>query len=254
VTATPQYLVEYNGYTLPGFAQKESFDSTIVTASHDAPYADGALVENMGLANKMLSMEMKVWDESYDACKNQIKKAATILRTRRQGFAKLRIQSTDKYYEAIPKSIKMDKQAGTSPKLVDYSIEFEAKPWYISDTVYTVSGSGLNGASNTITTAGRTLDDGGWTYATLKVSGTNVTISGYTLGGEPAGYITVSGTVRNLTIDSEAFTATISGGLVNMNSYMRSVDYRMSVGPETTYFAVTGAQLCEISYQNRWYI
>jgi hypothetical protein len=254
VTATPQYLVEYNGYTLPGFAQKESFESTIGIASHEAPYADGATIENTGLQNKIISMDMKVWDEDYASCKAQIEQAATMLRSRRQGFAKLRIQHANKYYEAMPKSIVMDKSAGSSVKIVDYSIEFEAKPWYISDAIYTVSGVGLNGTRTTFSTAGRVLDDGGWTYATLKLSGRDITVSGYTGSGEPAGFISISGTVTNLMIYSEPFTATTSGTSTNMNSYFRSVDYRMWVGPETTYFTVSGAQLCEISYQNRWYI
>lgn len=247
-----QYLAQYEGYTLPGYVQSESFDSTINVASHEAPYADGGLLENVGIQNKSLSLKMRVWDEDYAACKAQVERAATILRSKRQGTGMLRVMYSDRYYEAMPKSIKMEKQAGSSVKIVDYDIDFDAKPWLVSDAVYTVSGDGLNGARTTFSTVGRTIDDGGWTYATVKLSGREVTVSGYTQSGDLAGFISVSGYIANLVIDSEAFTATVAG--VNQNKAMKSVDYRMYVGPEVTYFTVSGAQLCEITYHNRWYI
>lgn len=248
------YLAKYNTYTLPGYVQNESFDSVMRTAEHYASYADGSESEYLGLQNKMLSLTLKVWEDDYATCKQKVQQAATVLRSKRSGFAKLYLQFDDRYYLAMTPTIKMDKTAGTSVKLLEYQAEFECKPWLISDDTYTVSGSALNGGTQTFSTVGRTIDDGGWTYATVNLSGTNVTVSGYTAAGDFAGFISVSGVLNNLTIDSEAFTATTSNGTVNRNSYMKSLDYRMYVGPEVTYFTVTGAQKCEVIYQKRWYI
>lgn len=248
------YLCEYNGYTLPGYVQSESFDSVMRTAEHYASYADGSLTETLGLQNKQISVTLKVWEDDYATCKDQVNQAATMLRSKRNGFAPLYIQFDDRYYEAIATNIRIEKQAGTSPKLLEYQAEFEAKPWAVSTATYTISGSALNGGTQTFSTVGRNIDDGGWTYASALLSGTNVTVSGYTANGEFAGFISVSGTIANLTIDSEAFTATTSNGTVNRNNYMRWSDYRIYVGPEVTYFTVTGAQKCEVTWHNRWYI
>lgn len=70
------YKVEYNGYTLPGYCQNESFDSTAGIADHPAPYADGSLSEYTGLTNKLLSLRMKVWEQGFLATKNAIQEAA----------------------------------------------------------------------------------------------------------------------------------------------------------------------------------
>jgi hypothetical protein len=98
----------------------------------------------------------------------------------------------------------------------------------------------------------RTIDDGGWTPTRITVTGTNVTISGYTATGEFAGFVSVSGAVTNLVIDSDAFTATIGG--LNANDRMRWVDYRTYIGPAKTIFVTTGASSMTVEYNNRWYI
>lgn len=240
------YLAQYNGYTLPGYVQSESFDSIARIADHYAPYADGSLSENMGLQNKQLTLTLKVWEQDYATCKQQVQQAATMLRSKRAGFAPLYVQFDDRHYEALVNKISIDKNAGASVRTLDYQVDFTCKPWALSDTQESFNGT------STITTTGRTIDDGGWTYANIDISGTNVTVSGYTATEPFTGYLRASGSVTNLIIDSENFTATQGG--VNKNSIMTSVDYRMLVGPEETNFLVTGASACTITYYNRWYI
>jgi hypothetical protein len=84
------------------------------------------------------------------------------------------------------------------------------------------------------------------------MTGTNITVSGYTATGDFAGFISVSGAVTNLIVNSDAFTATIGG--VNKNNVMRWADYRVYVGPGKTHYVVTGANACSISWNDRWYI
>lgn len=242
------YKAEYNSYTLPGYVQRESFDSTMNIANHDAPYADGSLSEYLGLANKVLSLTLKVWEPTYLDCKNEVRKAATMLRSKKEGFAPLYVQHTDKHYEALTQTIQEEKEAGTSVRTLEYTVQFECKPWLISDATYTISGTG------TVTTdvVSRTIDDGGWTPTRITVTGTNVTVSGYTETGDTTGFVSVSGAVTNLIIDSDTFTATIGG--VNKNGIMYTTDYRTYVGPGKTTFVITGASSCTIAYNNRWYL
>jgi hypothetical protein len=98
----------------------------------------------------------------------------------------------------------------------------------------------------------RTISNGGWTPTTITVTGTNVTISGYTVNGDFAGFVSVSGAVTSMIIDSDAFTATIGG--VNKNNLMKWAEYRTYIGPDKTFFVITGALSCSISYHDRWYI
>lgn len=241
-----QYLAQYNTYQLPGYVQNESFDSQMNIGNHQAPYADGSLSEYTGLENKVLNLRLKVWEADYLTCKNEIQKAATILRSKRGGFAPLYVQYTDRYYEAMVRSIRVEKTAGTSVRMLEYEATFECKPWLYSTAAYTISGTG------TISTTGRTISDGGWTPTSITVTGTNVTISGYTATGDFAGYFSLSGAVSNLVIDSDAVTATQGG--TNMNGIFYTKDYRTYVGPGVTYFVIAGASNCTITYQNRWYI
>lgn len=241
------YLAQYNGYTLPGYVQNESFASEARIAAHEASYADGSDSEYTGLNNKVLNLTLKVWEEDYATCKTQIQQAATYLRSKRSGFAPLYIQFDDRYYEAMVGPINVEKAAGESVRQLEYQVEFNCKPWLVGETVNSFTGS-----TGTISTTGRTIDDGGWTYANLTLTGTNITVSGYTANGDFAGYVSISGAVTNLIIDSENYTATIGG--VNKNNVLRNVDYQMWVGPEVTHYVVTGASSFEVEYQNRWYI
>ena len=242
------YLVKYNSYTLPGYLQREAFDSLENIASHYGPYADGSESEQTGLQNKILSLTLKVWEQDYSTVKDQIQLAATMLRSNRSGFAPLYIQYTDKYYEAMTSKISRDKSVPSSVKTGDYIVDFECKPWLVSVSGYTLTGTGAIDTDQ----VSRTITDGGWTPTRITVTGTNVTISGYTAAGDFAGYVSVSGAVSNLIIDSDAFTATVGG--VNKNNLMRWADYRVYVGPEKTYYVTTGASSMTITYNNRWYL
>lgn len=245
---TPVYLVKYNTYTLPGFAQRESMDSISNIADHYAAYIDGSISEDLGLANKQLTLTMKVWEQDYMTCKDQVQLAATMLRSTR-GFAPLYVGYSDKHYMAMTKTVSQNKDAGTSVRTLDYEIEFECKPWLEGETLHTLTGT------TTVDTdsVGRTISNGGWTPTIVTVTGTNVTVSGYTSTGEYTGYISISGAVTGLVIDSEAFTA-LDGSNNNMNTYLKTIDYRLYVGPGKTNFAITGASSCEIKYYDRWYI
>lgn len=242
-----RYLVRYNGYDLPGYAQQESLDSIENIFSSSASYVDGNLSEYVGLQNKQISLGMKVAGDSYLDVKEQVQKAFTIVRTKK-GFTKLYIQHYDKYYLALTTRASTSKEVTESMRTLSYEVEFEAKPWLIRESVFTISGVG------TISTdaIGRTLDSGGWTPATIKVTGTNVTISGYNYLGYQTGYISISGSVTGLMIDTESYTATINGE--NMNQVMYTPNYQMYIGPGKTTFVTTGATEMEISYQDRWYL
>lgn len=242
-----QYLAQFNSQILPGYVQDETFDSSMNIENHYAPYADGSLSEYTGLQNKILSLRLKVWEPDYEACKDEVQRAATIVRSSRT-FAPLYVQKSDRYYEALTQSIKMQKTAGESVRTLDYEVQFECKPWYYSVSGYTITGTGTINTDQ----VGRTIDDGGFTAATITLTGTNVTLSGYNELGAFTGYLAVSGAVSNLIIDSDAFTATMGGN--NANEYMYTPDYRLWVGPGKSYFTSTGASSVSITYRNRWYL
>jgi hypothetical protein len=249
---TPSYLAKYNTYTLPGYVQQESFDSNMRIADNYAPYADGSTSEMTGLQNKMLSLTLKVWETDYATCKQQVQQAATMLRSKRQGFAPLYVQFSDKHYDAMVSSIKIDKTAGDSTRMLEYQVDFQCRPWLINDTVTTLSGGSLGRALTSFATTGRTLDNGGWSPTTIIVTGNDITISGYSTKESFTGFISISGTVTDLVIDSEGFSATAAG--VNKNAVMRYADYRVYIAPEETTITVSGATSVTIDYYDRWYI
>lgn len=242
------YLCQYNGYQLPGYVQTERFDSEMNIAEHYGTYVDGSISEYVGLSNKVLTVNLKVWEETFAEAKEQVQLAATYLRSKRAGFADLYLQYSDRHYEALVKQISLENEAGSPVRLMDYDITFECRPWLIEDATTTISGTG------TVTTdaVGRTIDDGGWTPTTVTLTGTNVTISGFTDTGQFTGFISVSGAVTNLVVNSEDYTAEISN--VNRNDLMKNVDYQLFVGPGKTSFTITGASSCTIAWHNRWYI
>jgi hypothetical protein len=241
--AGAKYLVRYNGYDLPGYAQTEAFNSVSRVKVNDVPYVDGSLTEYLGLENKIISLKMRAVGDTYVEVKEQAQKAATII-TSSRGFTKLYVQRYNKYYEAIGKSITTEKSVDSSMRFIDYDVEFEAKPWLISD--YTTTISGATGIIDT-DIVGRTFDNGGWAPATLRLTGTNITVSGYTATGHFAGYIAISGAVTNFEINTTNYSSTD-------NSAMYNADYAMYVGPGRTYFNVTGATSCVIIWQDRWYL
>lgn len=243
-----QYLCKYNSYVLPGYVQSESLPSEMTIVDHYAPYADGSPSEYTGLVNKALTVSLKVWDETFAQAKEEVQLAATYLRSKRAGFAPLYLEYSDRHYDALVKTIAVTNQAGGIGRLMTYDVNFECRPWLIEDAYTTISGTG------TITTdlVSRDLTKGTWTPTTITVTGTDVTISGYTSTGDFTGYISISGAVVNMIIDAENYTATISG--INRNDLMNWVDYQVLVGTGKTSFTITGASSCEIKWQNRWSI
>jgi hypothetical protein len=243
-----QYLANYNSFTLPGYVQQEELENTSNIAGHNAPYADGSESEYTGLQNKLLALTLKVWEPDYLSCKNEVQKAATIVRSKKDSFAPLYVHYSDRYYEAMTRDIKVSKTAGTSVRTLDYTVNFECRPWLTSVSGHTLTGTGTIDTDS----VGRTIDNGGWTPTIITVTGTNVTISGYTATGDFAGYISISGAVSGLVINSEDYSAEIGG--INKNNVMLWTDYRMYVGPGKTYFTSTGASSVSIFYRDRWYL
>lgn len=243
-----EYLAKYNTYTLPGYVQSESFDSVMNIVSHYGAYIDGSPSEETGLSNKMLTLTLKVWEQDYLTCKQQVELAATMLRSFKGGFADLYVQSSNRHYEAMVKAVKTDKAVPSSVRILEYNAEFECKPWAIDDATQTLTGTGIIDTDQ----VARDIDDGGWTPTIITLDGTDITVSGYTETGQFTGFISVTGSVTGLVVNTEAFTAT--EGLSNSNSKMLSTDYRLFVGPGKTYFDINGATSATITYNNRWYI
>lgn len=239
------YLIRYNDYDLPGYAQSESYDSVVSLVTNYAVSIDGGLSEYTGLTNKAISLTMRTWEPTYNEVKAKVDKAATLLRSSK-GFAKLYVQQSDAYFLALVRSIHTEKAVRESVRTLDYTVEFEAKPWLISNDTYEISGTGA------ISTQNRTFYDGGWTPTVIIVSGTDVEITATTATGDPAGHIQIDGECIDLVIDSEAFTAIQAG--VNRNDLVLTKDYAIYVGPGTTNFQIDGATSCVIQYHNRWYL
>jgi hypothetical protein len=245
------YLVRYNGYQLPGYAQSEDDEAPMEIVPYKAPYHDGGISEYTGMPNKNVAMKFKIWEPTWQECKDQYFLSTTYLRSKRAGRAPLYIGYTDRHYDALTAHISRASQAGNSPRLLEYDVTWEVLPWLERDAQFTISGS----SATTINTdaIGRTITtNGGWSPTTLMITGTNVTISGYTDMDSYAGFISVSGTVTNLLVDTYNYTATIGG--VNANSRMLWKDYGLWVGPGKSYFTIGGSGLTiNISWHDRWY-
>lgn len=237
------YLVKYNNYVLPGYAQSEDNENIARIVNYSPEYMDIIRQENQGLENKTLSLRMRILKENYREAKTEALKAATMIRSFRGAYRKLYMNRYDRYYLAVPESVKLEATTANT-RTVDYTVQFRALPWVISDEVYVVSGTG------NIDTGVRDFSQGTWTPAIITVTGTNITVSGYTDETSFTGYFAVSGYVSNLVVNSNEYTATING--VNSNKAMKNLDYAIYVGPGRTYFAVTGATTVELKWQNRW--
>lgn len=238
-------LVKYNNYLLPGYLQSESLISEegIYTAEVEK-FDFSTLSEYTGLKNKFIDISMKVMASTYAEGKEQVHLAGTMLRSNRSDFVRLSLLRTDRYYLAKTVSIKTEQVAGRGERTTPYSVVFEARPWSYGIETHTLTG--------TIDTnnVGRTLSNGTWTPARVTLTGTNITVSGYTDAGEFTGFISVSGAVTNLVIDSELYTATING--VNRNDVMRNYEYQIYIGPGRTRFATTGVTEITVEYEDRW--
>jgi hypothetical protein len=136
VKPLPRFLVKYNGYILPGYIQGETHDNEFQVTDYTAPYSDDPYSENMGESPKSLTIPMLVWGDDYNDCKTQIRKAATYLRSKRKGYAKLYLGNSDRYYQVIPVSIKYQKAAKDIQTLSTYEITFKTKPYSESDIIH----------------------------------------------------------------------------------------------------------------------
>lgn len=237
------YLVRYNGHDLPGYAQSESYTDAMNIVDHFPAMADFSLAQYTGLQNKLITLDMLLWEPDYNAIKNRLSYVGTILHSAK-GFTRLYIQHRDSYFLAITSNVSTSPHASRMNRLLVYTVEFEAKPWVISEALYEVSGVGV------VETTGRTLYDGTWTPTRLIVSGTDVTITGVNEFGVSTGSIITSGVSYNLIIDTEQVTATMAG--INRNDLIVNKDFYLYVGPGKTYFTITGADSCIIQYNNRW--
>lgn len=246
-----QYIVRYNNYQLPGYAQSEEDGAEMTIASYSAPFNYGGLSEYAGMPNKNISMKFKVWEPTWEECKTQYSIATTYLLSKRNGRAPLYIGYADRHYNALNASVGRSKQAGESPRLLEYDVSWEVLPWLERDAQFTVSGT--SAAIFTTDTVGRTISvNGGWSPTTLVISGTDVAVSGYTDTEPFTGFLRVSGAVSNLLVDSYNYTATLSG--VSVNNLMLWRDYAIWVGPGKTYFNITGTNpTVRISWHDRWY-
>lgn len=241
------YLVRYNDHTLEGYAQNESIQSIARIEPRPSAYVDASLSDYLGLQNHKIVLNMRLWESTYFELKQKMQRAATSLRSSK-GFAKLYIQKSNRHYIALVKSIRTEKSVGTSVRLLDYEVEFETKPWAISNNLYEISGTGIINTDQ----VNRSYIDGGWTPVRMILTGNDITVSGYTQTGAFTGFVSVSGAVSNLIIDSEELTAYDND--VSRNYGMNYLDYSVYVGPGKTYFAISGASACVIQWYNRWYL
>jgi hypothetical protein len=241
LSGPPEYLAEYNGYVLPGYAQAESVASDSDSTKHYPYLEDGSINDASSLKNSALSLEMLIIDQDYFTAKMEAQYAATILRTKRSGYARLYVQRLDKYYLVKPRRLSVDQ--GARDRYFAYRVDFDIKPWLSGNDTFRLTGTG------TVTTdsVGRTMESGGWTPTKITVTGTDVTISGYTADGQPTGFISISGAVSNFEIDSDAYSS-------SDDTVFNNLDYRIYVGPNKTTFEITGATDCEITFSNRWYL
>lgn len=244
IISPPEYIVVFDGYQLFGYAQAESVQTDMQT---DDPFGfdwDGSQTQQAGLTNPTLTMDFLIYTTDWTRAKNQLHETERIMLSSKEERKRLYVDYTDRHYIASFKSIKYQKDVSSSRRLLPYSVEFDVEPQMIADALTTLTGAG------TIVTTGRTLANGGWTPTIITVTGIDVTISGFT-STEFTGYLSVSGLVTNLVINSELFTAEINGE--NANDLLYTVDYAMFVGPGETTFAVTGASSISIKYNDRWY-
>lgn len=232
---------------LPGYLQSETLTSDMSIIENQTAFSDGSRSEYTGLSNKTLTLDMLIWSKDYADCKNRLEIAASMLRTRRDGFLRLFLHDTDKYYEVLVRNISYDQTADKNSRILQYSVDLELRPWLISNDELELTATG----AGTISTAGRTYDDGGWTPTIVTVTGTDITITGYTATGLSAGLINVTGSVTNLVIDTEAGVALLGG---EYRADIMNPDFSLYIGPGVTSYDIAGATAVSIKYHNRWYL
>jgi hypothetical protein len=148
----------------------------------------GETQEVEGLENKIMTIGMRILESTYYAAKTQASLAYTMLRSARS-YARLYMFKTGKYYLAETKTISMEQTAGTGERSLPYQVEFEVRPWLYSDIVHRLTGTTTLDTND----VNRTMLDGTWTPTRLTVTGTDITVSGYTPAGDFTGFISISG-------------------------------------------------------------
>jgi hypothetical protein len=269
---TPSYKVIFNGYQLPGYVQEESTDFNFGTVNSPVPYSlNGSVQQYAGIHNKIVSLRLKVWEQDLLTCKTEIARAADFLMSRINSPSNLYVGYTDRHLTAVPVTVRRQKETSTSSRTLEYDVDFNCRPYFIGETTYTISGSIVGTGTTYLSTSSlfsgtRNIgEDGTWTPVRITLTGTNVTISGYTeeankytpfvgtFHSEQTGFISVSGAVTNMQILPETLTATINGA--NANDRMLWTDYSLYVAPSVTHtgFKVTGTNVSILmNYENRW--
>lgn len=235
------YLVKYNNYLLPGYLQGEALVSDMSKFSWDAEFY-ATRTEPTGLENKVIEAQFLIVEDTYANAKIKVHIAGTMLRSSRREYTRLFLKNPDRYYLALTRGIRTEQTAGINEKHLTYDVTWEAKPW-------------LYGSSHVLTgpidtnDVGRTFENGTWTPAIVTLTGTNPTVSGYTDAGEFTGYISVSGNVTNLVIDTENYSATMNGYNVD---HLVNMEYQIYIGPGRTRFDTTGITNITVEYEDRW--
>lgn len=237
-------LVRFNGYLLPGYLQEENLSSPMRINIIDPTYADPSQ-EYIGLENKIISLRLMVVQGTYQASKEKVLLAGSLIRSARDKYVPLTVIDTTKHYLARTQKIVLNQTAGLRENAAEYSVEFEVKPWQYG-TQHSLIGTTLLDTNS----VNRTIGNGTWTPATIIISGNSVTVSGYTETGQFTGFVSVSGEVNNMVLDSENYTVTMAGE--NRNDLLNTIDHKIMIGPGRTFFTVNGATSCEIIYQDRW--
>ncbi len=237
-------LVNFNGYMLPGYLQEETLNNSMRLNISGIIYGE-TYQEYIGLENKILSLRLKVVQADYAAAKEKVLLAGSIVRSNRSDWTKLTVIDPSKYYLVKTQKINMTQQASKSERYADYEVTFECKPWKYGEE-HSLTGTTLIDTD----TVSRNFGNGTWAPATIIVTGNNVTVSGYTAAGDFTGFVSVSGAVNGMILDSENYTVTMAGE--NRNDLLNELDHKIMVGPGRTLFAITGATSCEIIYQDRW--
>lgn len=123
------YTIQYNGYTLPGYAQGEAFISNMRLFGITVLGLDGQPLEQRGLENKEITIRLLILDTTYQRAKEQVQTAATYLRSERNNWSRLYLKRFDRYYLAKVVKINISQDAGVHENALEYTIIFEAKPW-----------------------------------------------------------------------------------------------------------------------------
>lgn len=126
------YLVRYNDYDLPGYAQEEQFENGIRLTTKVSPYVWITTTTPQGYDNWSITLRMLLWEPTYADCKRRLQEAVTMLRSTK-GWGKLFIQRRNQYYLAKPVKIMASKNANEGQRTLEYLVTFEVRPEIIQN-------------------------------------------------------------------------------------------------------------------------